>query len=113
MKAICEGRSTRADVVHQSLEQYREVFIRTNQQIGVLKDVSPLSSPLYPVSTRHLRIYIDPPCAFTCVVEGLGANTCDRAVGAQVHPRPKRRARSAATTNSSLIVDAWIVEGET
>jgi len=46
MKAICEGRSTKADVVHQSLEQYREVFIRTNQQIGVLKDVSlPLSFP--------------------------------------------------------------------
>ncbi|KAK3081835.1 hypothetical protein LTS18_000862, partial [Coniosporium uncinatum] len=37
-KAICEGRSTKADVVHQSLEQYREVFIRTNQQIAVLKD---------------------------------------------------------------------------
>jgi hypothetical protein len=40
MKAICEGRSTRNDVVHQNLEQYRAVFNRTTQQINVLKDVS-------------------------------------------------------------------------
>ena len=40
MKAICEGRSTRNDVVQQNLEQYRAVFIRTQQQINVLKDVS-------------------------------------------------------------------------
>lgn len=37
MKAICEGRSTRNDVVQQNLEQYRAVFTRTNQQIHVLK----------------------------------------------------------------------------
>ncbi|KAF2264900.1 DNA topoisomerase III [Lojkania enalia] len=37
MKAICEGRSTRNDVVHQNLEQYRAVFNRTAQQINVLK----------------------------------------------------------------------------
>jgi DNA topoisomerase-3 len=40
MKAICEGRSTRNDVVQQNLEQYRAVFVRTQQQINVLKDVS-------------------------------------------------------------------------
>lgn len=40
MKAICEGRSTRNDVVQQSLEQYRAVFTRTQQQINVLKAVS-------------------------------------------------------------------------
>jgi DNA topoisomerase-3 len=39
MKAICEGRSTRNDVVQQNLEQYRAVFVRTQQQINVLKDV--------------------------------------------------------------------------
>lgn len=39
MKAICEGRSTRNDVVQQNLEQYRAVFVRTMQQIGVLKAV--------------------------------------------------------------------------
>ncbi|KAL5388782.1 hypothetical protein DPSP01_002887 [Paraphaeosphaeria sporulosa] len=38
MKAICEGRSTRNDVVQQNLEQYRAVFLRTQQQINVLKD---------------------------------------------------------------------------
>jgi hypothetical protein len=40
MKAICEGRSTRNDVVQQNLEQYRAVFTRTTQQINVLKAVS-------------------------------------------------------------------------
>ncbi|KAA8624688.1 DNA topoisomerase 3-beta [Pyrenophora tritici-repentis] len=37
MKAICEGRTTRNDVVQQNLEKYRAVFNRTNQQINVLK----------------------------------------------------------------------------
>ncbi|KAF2125690.1 prokaryotic type I DNA topoisomerase [Dothidotthia symphoricarpi CBS 119687] len=37
MKAICEGRSTRNDVVQKNLEQYRAVFNRTVQQINVLK----------------------------------------------------------------------------
>lgn len=40
MKAICEGRTTRNDVVHQNLDQYRAVFNRTVQQINVLKSVS-------------------------------------------------------------------------
>lgn len=39
MKAICEGRSTRNDVVQQNLDQYRAVFNRTVQQINVLKSV--------------------------------------------------------------------------
>ena len=37
MKAICEGRATRNDVVQESLEQYREVFTKTQQGIGSLK----------------------------------------------------------------------------
>lgn len=40
MKAICEGRTTRNDVVQQNLDQYRAVFNRTVQQIHVLKSVS-------------------------------------------------------------------------
>ena len=40
MKAICDGRKTRNDVVQQNLEQYRAVFNRTQQQINVLKAVS-------------------------------------------------------------------------
>lgn len=43
MKAICEGRTTRNDVVQQNLEQYRAVFNRTAQQINVLKSVSQYS----------------------------------------------------------------------
>ena len=39
MKAICEGRTTRNEVVQQNLEQYRAVFTRTVQQINVLKSV--------------------------------------------------------------------------
>jgi len=46
MKAICEGRSTRNDVVQQNLEQYRAVFNRTVQQINVLKSVRVESSLL-------------------------------------------------------------------
>ncbi|KAI9837975.1 MAG: hypothetical protein M1819_006129 [Sarea resinae] len=37
MKEICAGRKSRNDVVQESLEQYREVFVRTSQQIDVLK----------------------------------------------------------------------------
>ncbi|KAI9835111.1 MAG: DNA topoisomerase [Sclerophora amabilis] len=37
MKDICAGTKSRTEVVNQSLEQYREVFIRTQQQIHVLK----------------------------------------------------------------------------
>jgi len=46
MKAICEGRTTRHDVVQQNLEQYRAVFNRTAQQINVLKSVSQYYSTL-------------------------------------------------------------------
>jgi len=39
MKAICEGRNTKSDVVEESLGQYREVFITTSRRIDVLKAV--------------------------------------------------------------------------
>ncbi|RMZ80229.1 hypothetical protein DV738_g2778, partial [Chaetothyriales sp. CBS 135597] len=38
MKAICEGRKSRNDVVQESLEEYREVFVKTQREIGVLRD---------------------------------------------------------------------------
>ncbi|EXJ71281.1 DNA topoisomerase III [Cladophialophora psammophila CBS 110553] len=38
MKAICEGRKSRNEVVQESLEQYREVFVKTQREIQVLKD---------------------------------------------------------------------------
>ena len=40
MKEICAGTKSRQDVVHESLQQYREVFVRTSQQMHILKDVS-------------------------------------------------------------------------
>ena len=56
MKAICEGRKTKSDVVEESLGQYREVFIITSRRINVLKAVcwhprlaSPLSVSVYNV----------------------------------------------------------------
>jgi DNA topoisomerase III len=39
MKAICDGQRTKNDVVQQSVEQYRAVYLRTKEQIGVLKAV--------------------------------------------------------------------------
>lgn len=38
MKAICEGRKTKTEVVNESLEMYREVFITTQMQIQKLKN---------------------------------------------------------------------------
>ena len=39
MKDICAGTKHRSEVVHECLEQYREMFVRTSQQINLLKDV--------------------------------------------------------------------------
>ncbi|EHY56203.1 DNA topoisomerase [Exophiala dermatitidis] len=38
MKAISEGRKSRTEVVQESLDQYREVFIKTQREINVLKE---------------------------------------------------------------------------
>ncbi|PSK42469.1 DNA topoisomerase 3 [Elsinoe australis] len=38
MKSICEGRASKSEVVYESLNMYREVFIRTTQRMDVLKD---------------------------------------------------------------------------
>lgn len=40
MKEICAGRTTKQDVVRESVDQYRQVWIRTQNNIGVLKHVS-------------------------------------------------------------------------
>ena len=39
MKAICEGRKTRREVVEESLNQYRDVYLRVQQQLPKLHDV--------------------------------------------------------------------------
>jgi DNA topoisomerase-3 len=40
MKEICAGTKTRGDVVHESLDMYRDVYIRTRRGINILKAVS-------------------------------------------------------------------------
>lgn len=40
MKEICEGRKTKDDVVRESLRQYKRVYVKTEEEIGVLKAVS-------------------------------------------------------------------------
>ena len=37
MKAICEGRKSKTEVVQESLEEYREVFVKTQRDISILK----------------------------------------------------------------------------
>ncbi|KAL1296964.1 hypothetical protein AAFC00_004564 [Neodothiora populina] len=37
MKAICDGQTTRSAVVQESLDMYRDVYIRTTRQLNVMK----------------------------------------------------------------------------
>lgn len=46
MKAICEGRKTRREVVQETLEQYRNVYMRTQQRLPLLHAVSLLDCNL-------------------------------------------------------------------
>jgi hypothetical protein len=52
MKDICEGRRTKNDVVHQSIEMYREVFMKANREVNVLIQVT---SHLASTNSRHAR----------------------------------------------------------
>lgn len=40
MKAICDGQSTKLQVVQESVDMYREVYIMTTSRMGVLRTVS-------------------------------------------------------------------------
>lgn len=40
LKAICEGRAARADVLRESLRQYKEVFMESKEKLGMLRSVS-------------------------------------------------------------------------
>ena len=40
MKAICEGRMDRAEVVGSSIVEYREMFAKTAVQVGVLRNMA-------------------------------------------------------------------------
>ena len=39
MKDICEGRRTKNDVVQESIEMYREVFVKANREVNMLVHV--------------------------------------------------------------------------
>ena len=39
MKAICEGRKTRREVIEETVQQYRAVYVRTQQRLDVLRAV--------------------------------------------------------------------------
>lgn len=54
MKEICTGTKTRNDFVHETLEQYRDVFVRTQQQVDVLKAVCSLPAPSFFLLTLPL-----------------------------------------------------------
>lgn len=40
MKAICEGRKTPQEVIRETIEQYRAVYVRTQRHLNVLHAVS-------------------------------------------------------------------------
>lgn len=40
MRQICAGTKSRNDFVHETLEQYREVFVKSQREVGKLKEVS-------------------------------------------------------------------------
>lgn len=44
MKAICEGRKTRREVIDETVEQYRAVYVRTQNRMDVLRTVSSFHS---------------------------------------------------------------------
>ena len=44
MKAICDGRTTRAIVLRESIAQYRQVFVQSQEKLDVLREVRPLPS---------------------------------------------------------------------
>ena len=45
MKAICEGRTTRNEVMRDSIRQYKRVFMDSQQRASVLKSVSSVTVP--------------------------------------------------------------------
>ncbi len=56
MKEICAGRKSRNDFVQETLEQYRDVFVRTQQQVELLRAVG-LSSCRRDVGDKLMDCY--------------------------------------------------------
>lgn len=61
MKAICEGRKTRQEVVSETIAQYLAVYNRTQQRLNVLHTVSLRcrdGDPLQLTSPQSVRKYV-------------------------------------------------------
>ena len=54
MKAICEGRKDRQEVIDETIEQYRGVYLRVQQRLNVLQAVG-LRILKYQVVMRSTR----------------------------------------------------------
>lgn len=39
MKQICDGLKSKNDMINETLDEYREMFIKTKQSFNVLTDV--------------------------------------------------------------------------
>ncbi len=48
MKAICEGRTTKGEVLRESVDQYREVYEQSRAELNILKAVSCIFPPFFP-----------------------------------------------------------------
>ena len=82
LRLICDGTKTKADVLRRSIEQYREVFTRANNQVGKLAEVR----AAVPSSGPRVKQAFDWVLAF-----GPGTG------GEKVCPGRRRGRRSAAS----------------
>jgi hypothetical protein len=73
MKKICEGTTTRNDVVHECIEQYRDMFIRASQQTDVLKSVS-IPRPFSPLRALSWMLIRSESEGIPIITEKKGRN---------------------------------------
>lgn len=59
MKAICAGTRTKNDVVHETLEKYQEMYMRTVGRLDVLKLVSRLRLCFMLMITEIFSLSVD------------------------------------------------------
>ena len=63
MKAICEGRKTQREVIEETVEQYRAVYVRTQQRLNVLKAVRLPSASIATFDVLILRSLFESMCS--------------------------------------------------
>ncbi|UKZ77833.1 hypothetical protein TrVFT333_005559 [Trichoderma virens FT-333] len=70
MKAICQGNTTRRAVLDQSIAQYRQVFLQSQEQVGVLKQ----SMHIHPRESVYAQK--EEVRAFTCAEQACAEHAC-------------------------------------